>query len=185
MLALPLDKIDDADWRARFFSGDRPIIEAIYEEYFDALLGTATRILDKANAETVVHEVFYRLLANEAMRRSFQGGSLAAWLSAVTRNLAIDHQRRHKRETSDADAVDRAREPGRIADRVEARLVVERFRTQVLPPKWLPVFEARFIRQLDQREAARSIGIGRTTLAYRELRIRSLLKTFLLKMENS
>ncbi|NPC78158.1 RNA polymerase subunit sigma-70, partial [Pyxidicoccus fallax] len=57
------------------------------------------------------------------------------------------------------------------------------FRREHLPAKWAPVFEARFVRQLSQREAAAALGLHRTTLAYQELRIRSLLKKFLLPPE--
>ena len=42
------------------------------------------------------------------------------------------------------------------------------------------VFEARFVRQLTQREAASTLGISRTTLAYQEHRIRKLLRKHLL-----
>jgi RNA polymerase sigma-70 factor (ECF subfamily) len=60
---------------------------------------------------------------------------------------------------------------------------MRRFREQILPPEWIPVFDARFVRQLDQRQAARAIGIPRTTLVYREHRIRRLLRAFLLSTE--
>ena len=63
-------------------------------------------------------------------------------------------------------------------------MLVDRFREQVLPAKWAGVFQARFIEQRDQRDAAASLGIARTTLAYQELRIRSLLKKFLLRGES-
>ena len=38
---------------------------------------------------------------------------------------------------------------------------------------------ARFLEQLDQRQAARKVGISRTTLVYQEARIRRLLRRFL------
>jgi RNA polymerase sigma-70 factor (ECF subfamily) len=50
----------------------------------------------------------------------------------------------------------------------------------VLPPAWLDVFQARFIDHLSQCEAAARLGKRRTTLAYQELRIRRLLRKFLL-----
>lgn len=43
------------------------------------------------------------------------------------------------------------------------------------------MFELRFLHQLPQRDAASRLGINRTTLAYREVRIRRLLKRFLLE----
>ena len=59
--------------------------------------------------------------------------------------------------------------------------MIERFRREVLPAKWADVFEHRFLRQLSQAEAAELLGIGRTTLAYQETRVRRLLRRFLLK----
>ena len=43
------------------------------------------------------------------------------------------------------------------------------------------MFEARFLQHLNQSEAAALLGMRRTTLAYRELRIRALLRKFLLE----
>jgi RNA polymerase sigma-70 factor, ECF subfamily len=59
-------------------------------------------------------------------------------------------------------------------------MLVERFRTEVLPEKLRPLFEARFIRQIPQRDAAEELGIPRSTLVYQEQQIRELLETFLL-----
>jgi RNA polymerase sigma-70 factor (ECF subfamily) len=65
----------------------------------------------------------------------------------------------------------------------EARILIERFRRDRLPAAWQPVFELRFVRQLSQGQAAGMLRLSRTTLAYRELRIRHALKTFLLEAE--
>jgi RNA polymerase sigma-70 factor, ECF subfamily len=45
------------------------------------------------DAETVIHEVFLRLLADETVRRRFLGGNLRRWLTQVVRNAAIDYYR--------------------------------------------------------------------------------------------
>ena len=41
------------------------------------------------------------------------------------------------------------------------------------------------MKQLSQREAAAELSISRTTLAYQEMRIRSLLKSWLLRLEET
>jgi RNA polymerase sigma-70 factor (ECF subfamily) len=64
-------------------------------------------------------------------------------------------------------------------------VLIERFRRERLPPDWVGVFERRFLEQLTQHEAARALGIRRTTLAYRELRIRRALRAFLLEEEEN
>ena len=70
---------------------------------------------------------------------------------------------------------------GSWEEAAEARLLVERFRRDHLPTEWQGVFDLRFLQQLPQRDAATRLSLPRTTLAYRELRIRRLLRRFLLE----
>ena len=60
-------------------------------------------------------------------------------------------------------------------EEAHARVLIDGFKKTV-PPDWLGVFELRFLQQLPQREAARRLAMHRTTLAYREIRIRRLLR---------
>jgi RNA polymerase sigma-70 factor (ECF subfamily) len=175
---------EEAAWLERFWAGDKPVIEEVYREHAGAVLAAAGRILTGADQETVAHEVFFRLVSEETFRRRYAGGSLRAWLSTVSRNRAIDfYRRKNREEMTEAEDLERhagSADADRFVERAEARRVVERFRKEVLPQKWAPVFEARFIKQLSQREAAAELALSRTTLAYQEMRIRSLLKGFLL-----
>jgi RNA polymerase sigma-70 factor (ECF subfamily) len=129
------------------------------------------------DGETVTHEVFYRLLTDPKMRESFRGGSLGAWLVQVATRAAIDDLRRRRREIS---ADESSRSAPEKDDALEAKLTIARFRDERLPPELAPVFEARFLRQLSQRDAAREIGLPRSTLAYQEQKVRELLRAFLL-----
>lgn len=174
-------------WLARFHAGDARVLNACYRDHFDTVYRAAARVLPAVDAETVVHDVFLRLVSNEAARRSFQGGSLAGWLHTLSHNLAVDRVRRQRRE-SDALAqlaveTSASEDPTPPEPGLDASLLLERFRQEGLPPKWAPVFEARFVRQLSQREAASELRMRRTTLAYQELRVRQLLKKFLLTPE--
>jgi RNA polymerase sigma-70 factor (ECF subfamily) len=169
-------------WVDRFHAGERGVLEEVYRRHFDTVHIAVGAILTGADRETATHEVFLRLCTSEACRRSFRGGHLPAWLAVVARNQAIDHLRRRDRESpagTDLPARDIA--PDGLARSTEARLLIERFQGQVLPPEWQPVFEARFLQHLNQSEAAVLLGMRRTTLAYRELRIRALLRKFLLE----
>lgn len=185
------------DWLARFHDGDRAIFAECYRDHFDTVFRAVGSVLRGADRETVVHDVFLSLLESEDRRRSFRGGRLGGWLATIARHRAIDFARRHGRERSvepdDARAMagrDAATdEPPRSAhDEVESaelRSLVERFRRERLPAKWAPVFEARFLRQMSQREAALSLGLRRTTLAYQEARVRALLRRFVLRGESA
>ena len=136
-------------------------------------------MLDGMDRENVVHEVFFRLLVEREQRGKFRGGSLASWLCTVARNLAVDYRRRFSRECPLEEAPEGVASP--ISEEaLDLAQVVDELRRQPLPAKWWPVFEARFLRQLSQREAARALGMHRTTLVYQEMRIRRLLRRVLL-----
>jgi RNA polymerase sigma-70 factor (ECF subfamily) len=173
------------DWLQAFHAGRRPCMEQCYREHFDTVDRAVRGILLGADRETVVHEVFLRLLADSSLRCRFHGGAFAAWLRTVARNQAIDYARRRRLELAlldQAGAAELAVED-RLDQRTDVRRALERFRTEVLPPKWQPVFVARFVEGQDQSAAARSLGIPRTTLAYQEFRIRKLLRRFMLRGE--
>jgi RNA polymerase sigma-70 factor, ECF subfamily len=178
-------------WVADFHSGDRGVLEQCYRDHCTGVLRTVGRLLTGADAETVTHEVFYRLLSNAKLRENYQGGNFGAWLMLVATNSARDHLRRIRREQPELDpeigsgAAPSSAEPANLTDEIEAKLLIERFRTERLPPEWANVFEARFLRQLPQRQAAASLGMHRTTLVYQEQRIRALLRDFLLREEPS
>jgi RNA polymerase sigma-70 factor (ECF subfamily) len=174
--------IDDESALARFHAGERDFIGLVYRQTYETVDGTVGRILHGADRETVVHDLYFRLLSSSALRKNFAGGSMRAWLATLAHNLAVDFWRRHRRETRFEDApplIDPMSQ--RMEDRAELHLFVERFRRDGLPGKLWPVFQVRFVERLDQREAARRLGIPRTTLAYRELRVRRFLRAFLRK----
>jgi RNA polymerase sigma-70 factor (ECF subfamily) len=169
-------------WLSRFHAGDRSVLEQCYQDHYDVVFRAAGGALSGADQETVVHEVFFRLLSDRAFREQFDGGSLGAWLAVVARNRAIDFARRRARDVSDAEGV-AAADPRSIADAVEARLVIQKFRKEVLPPKWVRTFDLRFVEQLDQAEVAARLEVSRATVSYRESRIDALLREYLLHVE--
>jgi RNA polymerase sigma-70 factor (ECF subfamily) len=173
---------EDEAWLERFHRGDRRTLEECYRRHFATVERATRRLLQSDEAETVIHEVFSRLVALPALRSSFRGGSFAAWIATVGRNLAIDYRRRAGREISLGSAAEGVSPDatGCWQDATEARMLVERFRRAHVEPSWQGVFELRFLQQLPQREAAARLGINRTTLAYREARIRRALRRFLL-----
>jgi RNA polymerase sigma-70 factor, ECF subfamily len=167
------------------------VLEQCYRDHCPGVMRTVGRLLTGADAETVTHEVFYRLLSSSKLRENFQGGNFDAWLTLVATNSARDHLRRIRREQPELDADTAASShtsdppPPNLTDEIEAKLLIDRFRKERLPPEWANVFEARFLRQLPQRQAAESLGMHRTTLVYQEQRIRALLRDFLLRGEPS
>lgn len=176
---------EDAAWLDRFHRGDPQTMEECYRRHFATVQRAIRDILSREDGETIIHEVFSRLIAAPELRRSFRGGAFGAWIATVGRNLAVDYRRRLGREVSSDAAPDGAHGDapswGTWEDAADARVLIERFRREQLRPEWHAVFELRFLHQLPQRDAASRLGINRTTLAYREVRIRRLLKRFLLE----
>jgi RNA polymerase sigma-70 factor (ECF subfamily) len=170
---------DERAWLGAFHRGDRATLEQCYREHFSTVTRAVGGYLKGADAETVVHEVFFKLLSQPGARHAFTGGSLGAWLSRVASNQAVDFLRRQQREVPDG-LVPPLEGATTFEDAAEARMMLQRFKAECLPPKWRGVFEARFERQLDQRSAAKELNMFRTTLAYQELRIRALLERFFL-----
>lgn len=178
------DKTSGPDWLASFHAGKRPVLEEFYREHYPIVDRAVAQVLHGADRETVVHEVFFRILSSAELRQRLRGGSASAWIGAVARNHAIDYRRRRGREILEADASNRieGQEPA-VDGAAGARLLLERFCQEVLPEKWKGVFEACFVAQMSQRQAAQRLGMSRTTLLYQQHRVRALLKRFLLEVE--
>lgn len=183
---MPVYNAIAGDWLERFHKGDRAILESCYEDHFQAVDHVIGSILGPVDKEMVLQEVFLKILSDAHIRKNFMGGSFHAWIVTLARNRAIDYLRHQKRERNIqahyvATLKSEAHPP--VHNEVEAKLLIDRFRSEHLPTKLRPVFELRFIEQLDQYEAAKQLNMGRTTLAYQERRVRNMLRAFLLKLE--
>jgi RNA polymerase sigma-70 factor (ECF subfamily) len=90
------NELNNEQLMKRVANGDAAALESLYEQYASAVMGLAVKMLgDRAAAEEVVQETFWRVWRNAA---SFceQQGAFSSWLFGVTRNLAIDSWRRRK-----------------------------------------------------------------------------------------
>lgn len=180
MIAAAVPDRADELWLARFHAGERAVLESVYVEQFAGVAAAIAPIVGPTERETIIHDVFASLIAHREVRESFRGGSLGAWLRTVARNRALDHVRRMQRERLVLSALDDA-EPRVEPDvAAAARRELAAFRA-TLPTDWIGVFDACFVRQLSQRDAARALAIPRTTIAYRALRIRRALRRFILE----
>jgi RNA polymerase sigma-70 factor (ECF subfamily) len=178
------EKISDHDWLAEFHDGDTRALEYFYREQFSTVDRAVGRLLSGPDRETVVHEVFFRIISTPELRRAFRGGSASAWIATVARNHTIDFCRRHQREvpSEEPGRGGEALDPSVSADvELEAKLLLDQFCREVLPEKWRAVFEVCFLQGKTQREAATALGISRTTLLYQQHRVRALLEKFLLE----
>ena len=177
-------------WLRAFHAGERTCLERCYMDHLETVAHAVGSVVQGADRETLVHEVFFRLLSDASLRQSFTGGAFPSWLRVVARNQAIDYARRRRLEVELPDEkggvppADVVFDPSPLEVQFDARWTLERFRECCLPAKWRAVFDARFIAHHDQPTAARAIGMSRTTLAYQEHRIRRLLRRFVLGGES-
>jgi RNA polymerase sigma-70 factor (ECF subfamily) len=96
---------DSAALLRRIKAGDQSAMAEIYDRFAPLAYAAALRVLgDSGSAEDVLQEVLVQLWRNPSAFDAGRG-SLAAWLSVIARNRAID-QRRKQRPASAVEDVD-------------------------------------------------------------------------------
>jgi RNA polymerase sigma factor (sigma-70 family) len=174
-----------------FHAGDRHVLEQIYRRHVGRVERAVSRYCRGVDAECVVHEVFLSLIERAEVRRQFTGGDLGGWLATIGARRAVDYLRKSKRMTAidDPRSLEGKLEPideeAQLLQEDQARhlrAALDRFQAEHLEglgPKLAQVFSLRFCEQLSQSEAARRLGIPRTTLIEREGRLLKRLGRFL------
>jgi RNA polymerase sigma factor (sigma-70 family) len=161
---------------AAFHAGSAEAIRRIYLEHGAALLRDLRRHTGSAEAESVVHDVFVELLRNQDLRSRFLGGTMRAWLRQIGRMKCLEHLRRARprdgREWADGQA---SPEP-----ELEARDLLRRLLTDVVPPKQRDFFRLRFLETHTQVEVAARLRIPRSTLEGWEHRLSERLRELIL-----
>lgn len=78
------------------FTQDPMLFEQLYDRYRPIVFGAALRILnDPIEAEDVVQSTFLKVWARP---QAFRGGNIESWLTALSKNCAIDVFRRRRSE---------------------------------------------------------------------------------------
>ena len=123
-------------WLRDFHAGTRDCMERCYRDHLATVSGVVAGVLAGADGETLVHEVFFRLLTDASLRAGFQGGSLGSWLRVVSRNQAIDFARRRRLKVSfSGDGVPGATASAPSLEHQNRRSPdAQRFRERLLPP---------------------------------------------------
>lgn len=85
--------------------GERQALRDLYVQESPRLLGVAKRLVrDTALAEDIVHDAFLKIW-NGAARFDPARGSARGWMYSVTRHLALNFLRDHRRENHDETEV--------------------------------------------------------------------------------
>lgn len=146
------------DKRARFAE--------LYEQNFERVYAfVVRRVRDRAEAEDVVSEVFYKALKgiDGYEERSVP---FVAWLYTIARNVVCDRARQAGRE----EPLDDSDEPS-TSDDVERRALLFRL-VDTLPPAQRDVLVARFAEQRSIADVARQLG--RSEGAVKQLQFRAI-----------
>lgn len=143
---------------ARIRSGDENAMADLYDRYSGIVYGVALRVLGStAAAEDVLQEVFLQLWRNPDAFDANRG-RLAAWLSVITRNRAIDHLRKRQPEE---DIADLPISTGvNLEDEAANRLAVEKVRSVLgqIPQDQRRLLEMAFFEGMTHSEIAGKTG---------------------------
>ena len=139
-------------------SGDQKAMAQLYDRYSSMVYAVALRVLgDAGAAEDVLQEVFMQLWRNPGVFDSSRG-NLAAWLSVITRNRAIDSLRKRHPET-DIEDVMVSVEPDLASEADRARVLGKvRGALSSMPPAQRSALEMSFFEGLTHTEIASKTG---------------------------
>lgn len=130
----------------------------LYDRYSGIVYGVALRVLGStAAAEDVLQEVFLQLWRNPDAFDADRG-KLAAWLSVIARNRAIDHLRKRQPEE---DIADLPISTGvNLEDEAANRLAVEKVRSVLgrIPQDQRRLLEMAFFEGMTHSEIAGKTG---------------------------
>ena len=144
--------------------------DTLYELHFERVYGfIAGRVQDRATAEDLTSDVFYKALAN-LKSYEWRGVPFAAWLLRIAANAVIDRSQRASREhPMPDDPPDPRINPDMRAIENRARLfqLVKR-----LPETQRRVVQERFVNQRSIREIAERLG--KSVGAIKQLQLRAI-----------
>lgn len=149
---------------------DAAKFDALYELHFERVYGfIASRVHDRASAEDLTSEVFYKALAN-LKSYEWRGVPFAAWLLRIAANAVIDRSQRLSREHP------MAAEPHDLGANPDMRAIEHRARlfrlVGQLPEAQRRVVHERFVDQRSIREIAERLG--KSQGAVKQLQLRAL-----------
>ena len=144
--------------------------DALYEQHFERVYAFVIgRVHDRATAEDLTSEVFYKALAN-LKNYEWRGIPFAAWLLRIAANAIIDRSQRASREQPMAD------DPPDTGVKPDMRGIEHRARlfqlVKRLPETQRRVVHERFVDQRSIREIA--ARLGKSEGAVKQLQLRAL-----------
>lgn len=160
----------DEELLRRMRRGDEPALMALYDRYAGYVSAVAIRILgDRELAEEVVQDTFLRAW-DSADTYQASRGRVAAWLTRISRNRAIDvlrsrsNQARRREATALPDNL--PSDTPEVTDLIALRDAMARALTD-LPPDQRHVIELAYYGGLTQAEISQQLGAPLGTIKTR------------------
>lgn len=157
----------------RFARGEQDAFETLFRQFQGDVFSWTMRIVrDRGIAEDLTVEAFWKM--HQAHARFDPARSFGAWARRIATNLALDHLRKSRRETSlIAEPADNTREnPGiQLETREQIAGAFKR-----LSPKLRIVAMLSLVEEVPHREIAEAVGISEATVRVRLFRATQILR---------
>jgi RNA polymerase sigma-70 factor (ECF subfamily) len=166
---------------------DQSAFDALYDRYAPTVHRMALRILsDEQAADEVVQDVFFQIW-RWPEKWDADKGTFVNWLLTVTRNTAIDQQRRHQRYIQlPVDTIDAITHSSNQAEQRSDRQQLLLKLLKKLPREQKQVIMLAFLRDMTHQEIAAELAIPAGTVKSRlRLGMKKLRKAWLLLNEQS
>ena len=178
--------VQEAELMRRVVERDQSAFDALYNRYAQVVHRMALRILnqDEQAADEVVQDVFFQIW-RWPEKWDADKGSFINWLLTVTRNTAIDQQRRHKRYVQlPVDTIDAiTHQPNHAENRSDTRQLLLKL-LKKLPREQKQVIMLAFLRDMTHQEIATELNIPAGTVKSRlRLGMQKLRKAWLVLQE--
>jgi RNA polymerase sigma-70 factor (ECF subfamily) len=170
-----------------FMSLDKSVQEQVYQEFYLLVYRMVFFILrDHAAAEDIIQESFLRAIHKAPQLE--EKDKLEAWLRKLTRNVTLNHLRKHKRnrdelEESDAFVVREtaaaiAEPPARLEKEVELKLMREAIVRYIneLMPSYRQIIAMKWIYNMSYKEMAAELELSEGAVRQRLYRAREAVR---------
>lgn len=166
------------DLAKRFVAGDLDAFETLFREHQRNVYRWILRIVrDHAAAEDLTVEAFWRMY--RARARFDPSGNCGAWLHRIAVNVALDHLRHAKRQTTLPEDLAAEAAPDLAVQR-ETRAAIQRALAE-LSPRIRVVVQLGLVEDEPYNEIAAALGISLNAVKVRMFRGVRLLRQKLLE----
>jgi RNA polymerase sigma-70 factor (ECF subfamily) len=161
------------DLQQRFVAGDLEAFEQLFRDHQRQVYAWIIRIVrNSATAEDLTVETFWRIYRSRALFRV--GGNFSAWSHRIATNVALDHLRKSRNETTLPGDLIAPAAPDPAVSRETSDHIRAAFAS--LPPKYRLVATLALIEQAPYEDIAAAAGISLPLVKVRVFRATRMLR---------